>query len=164
MFQKDSMAKFVTDICYLGARTPFLQKLKRASIGLEVSFKIGIEWQLVGIFISAAPWISLHEVICIKILFHWNKTDAIQLHRKAFQKKRVHICEDMGNGNVLTWLWAGSYHPGKAAQIHRLTQTEQLETEAASPTGIHECNQPTIHSHIMKRWEWRWKESEVRRR
>jgi len=43
MFQKDSMAKFVTDICYMGPRTSFLQKLKGARIGLEVSVKIGIE-------------------------------------------------------------------------------------------------------------------------
>lgn len=116
-FQNDSMVKFVTDICYLGSRTSFSQKLKTTRNGLEVSFKIGIEWQLVEVFISASVDFTM-----------WSASRScfteIQLRRKAFQKEWVHICDDMGNVNVLAWLKAVSYQSGKAAQIQRLTQTK----------------------------------------
>lgn len=72
---KTPWQKSVPDICYSGPRTPVLEK--EARTGLEVSFKMGIEWQLVEIFLSASPWIFLHDVICTKISFHWNNTDAI---------------------------------------------------------------------------------------
>lgn len=71
-----------------GRDTTLFQK-QSARIGVEVSFKIGIERQLVGILISAPHWISL-DAICIKTLAHWNKTAAVWLPRKALQKSCVH--------------------------------------------------------------------------
>lgn len=44
------------------------------------------------------PWIFLHDVICTKIPFLWNNTDAIQLQIKAFQEKHAHLYKDKRNG------------------------------------------------------------------